>query len=70
MKFLMFWLFVLFFLTHAFAQTEIAIPIEAVKIKIEETPTQATKQIEIDIRKAEEITSLPSGCKNLCGDGI
>ena len=69
-KHLVLLLIVLLLLSPVVAQTEIAIPIEAIKTKIEETPTQATKPIEIDIRKAEEIKSLPFGCKNLCGDGI
>ncbi|MEM5870266.1 MAG: hypothetical protein QXR09_03845 [Candidatus Aenigmatarchaeota archaeon] len=60
---------VLLLLSPVVAQTEIAIPIEAIKTRTEEIPTQATKPIEIDIRKAEEIKSLPAGCKNLCGDG-
>lgn len=69
-KFVILGLIALLFLTPAFAQTEIEIPIEAIKTRMEEIPTQATKPIEIDIRKAEEIKSLPPGCKNLCGDGI
>ncbi|MEM5766465.1 MAG: hypothetical protein QW423_02430 [Candidatus Aenigmatarchaeota archaeon] len=69
-KYLSFLSIVFLLLTPAFAKNEITIPIEAIKTQIEEIQTQATKPIEIDIRKAEEITSLPPGCKNLCGDGI